>query len=477
MEVDYEYQTDYAKSGRSCCTKCRENIGQGTLRIGKLIQAANFDGKIPKWFHFSCFFTKNAKIQSVSEIKHFDSLRWEDQEKIREHINPSGTPDPLPKFSVKLSSPVGQCSACKSELLKERHMIVADKRDAVYYHLSCFLRRPDCPADITTLTGFKKLKKVDRDAIVMAQAQASKENLKRPNSNVADGPVVKKPKKESDVDKKKEALRLQSKRLWTMHDKLETEVSKDALIGLLEYNDQHVPAGLSNLLDAVSDAMVFGALTTCPSCKNGPLRYSNGQYKCSAMATEWAPCLYHTRDPERKPFKVPEEYFDVEFLKNYKYVKRTRLFDAEAVPLGDGGLAGPFSGDMIFIDGGSYSNGKTKEQLATELKTLGASVKDRVEGCTLALTSRAGFEQLTSRVRSRLEELRIRVVSDEILSQFPDKTVAMSASRMSDILEKYTLSKWTPLISSFPECSHAENALAGSHSGQGSVGSQLISAD
>ena len=44
-----------------------------------------FDGKIPLWYHFMCFFTKQ-RPQSETDIAHFDSLRWEDQEKIRKKI-------------------------------------------------------------------------------------------------------------------------------------------------------------------------------------------------------------------------------------------------------------------------------------------------------------------------------------------------------------------------------------------------------
>ncbi|KAA0200973.1 Poly (ADP-ribose) polymerase [Fasciolopsis buskii] len=111
-----------------------------------------------------------------------------------------------------------------------------------------------------------------------------------------------------------EALKAQSKLVWNLRDKLEREVSKDALIGLLEYNEQFIPTGLSNLLDAVADAMLFGALTTCPSCKEKPLHYSNGQYKCGGMVNSWTPCLFTTREPKRLAFKVPKEYHDVEFL-------------------------------------------------------------------------------------------------------------------------------------------------------------------
>ena len=34
-----------------------------------------------------------------------------------------------------------------------------------------------------------------------------------------------------------------------------------------------------------------------------------------------------TRTPKRVAFKIPKEYNDVEFLKNYKYQKRERVFN------------------------------------------------------------------------------------------------------------------------------------------------------
>lgn len=39
--------------------------------------------QIPNWFHYSCFFKKKFKLSDVSEISGFDSLRWDDQEKIK----------------------------------------------------------------------------------------------------------------------------------------------------------------------------------------------------------------------------------------------------------------------------------------------------------------------------------------------------------------------------------------------------------
>ncbi|VDN36910.1 unnamed protein product [Dibothriocephalus latus] len=82
METDYKYQTEYAKSNRSTCRACKLNINQGSLRMAVLVQSSTFDGKMPLWFHFNCFF-KKSKVISTSDIKNFDGLKFEDQEKIR----------------------------------------------------------------------------------------------------------------------------------------------------------------------------------------------------------------------------------------------------------------------------------------------------------------------------------------------------------------------------------------------------------
>ena len=45
-------------------------------------QSPLFDGKVPNWFHFSCFFKHN-KLRATNEISGFGSLRWDDQEKLK----------------------------------------------------------------------------------------------------------------------------------------------------------------------------------------------------------------------------------------------------------------------------------------------------------------------------------------------------------------------------------------------------------
>jgi hypothetical protein len=62
-----------------------------------------FDGKTPHWYHPKCFFTRN-RPKAVGDISHFDSLRWEDQEKIRAMLEASLTGAPIPTKGGKKGS-------------------------------------------------------------------------------------------------------------------------------------------------------------------------------------------------------------------------------------------------------------------------------------------------------------------------------------------------------------------------------------
>ena len=48
-----------------------------------------FDGKVPHWHHFSCFWQR-AAAQSTADIAGFSDLRWEDQEKVKKAIETGG---------------------------------------------------------------------------------------------------------------------------------------------------------------------------------------------------------------------------------------------------------------------------------------------------------------------------------------------------------------------------------------------------
>lgn len=120
--MELPYRAEYAKSNRASCRGCKSSIGKDTLRLAVMVQVSVFlallnvnifyqmffylryavvllkrnilyiflqspvfDGRAAHWYHFQCFFTKQ-KPKSTDDIEHFESLRWDDQQKIKDKI-------------------------------------------------------------------------------------------------------------------------------------------------------------------------------------------------------------------------------------------------------------------------------------------------------------------------------------------------------------------------------------------------------
>lgn len=52
-------------------------------------QSPMYDGKVPHWHHFSCFWQR-AAVHSVADIAGFADLRWADQDKVKKAIDSGG---------------------------------------------------------------------------------------------------------------------------------------------------------------------------------------------------------------------------------------------------------------------------------------------------------------------------------------------------------------------------------------------------
>nr|1V9X_A Chain A, poly (ADP-ribose) polymerase [Arabidopsis thaliana] len=80
------WRAEYAKSSRSSCKTCKSVINKENFRLGKLVQSTHFDGIMPMWNHASCILKKTKQIKSVDDVEGIESLRWEDQQKIRKYV-------------------------------------------------------------------------------------------------------------------------------------------------------------------------------------------------------------------------------------------------------------------------------------------------------------------------------------------------------------------------------------------------------
>ena len=104
MEEAPPFQAEYAKSSRASCKGCMCSISKDNLRLAEMvqvryhcvslvdklnyvssIQSPHFDGKVPNWYHPSCFFKKKT-IRSTADVGGYDSLKWKDQETIQNKV-------------------------------------------------------------------------------------------------------------------------------------------------------------------------------------------------------------------------------------------------------------------------------------------------------------------------------------------------------------------------------------------------------
>ncbi|XP_064601493.1 LOW QUALITY PROTEIN: poly [ADP-ribose] polymerase 1-like [Liolophura sinensis] len=440
---DYPFKAEYAKSGRASCKTCKSSIAQDSLRIAVMVQSPMFDGKIPNWNHYACFWKRN-RVSDPQEIHGFDSLRWEDQQKIKEKIEGSGGGGgggddgagaaQQGDFKAEYAkSSRSTCRGCEEKIDKD--VVRVSKKDFsserakmygpqdLWYHLACFAENRDelgFGTDLSpdSIVGFSKLKKEDKDEIINVLGKGEKKKKRKAKENKG-GSEGKKSKIETEEEK---SLREQSQLLWSIRDNLTKHVSNDALKGLLEYNNQEVMSGGAKLLDLVSDCMAFGALQKCPECEDGQLVYSTTGYRCTGNITSWTKCVHQTKTPKRKPFKVPSEYHDVPFLKKYKYVKRERVFPTVTLDLTDGPVSssqGSGNGSLRPLEGMKFAligkTVKSKTALTKEISSLGGDVVSKVDGTLAACISTKAEVEKNSKGIKDAKKADVQVVDEGFL--------------------------------------------------------------
>ena len=117
----------------------------------------------PTWFHYGCFFKKN-KPKQLADIAGFDCLRWEDQEKIKQHFSGSSAvssaPASVDEVDAQLSdyqvdyakSNRSKCKVCEDKISKEelRIAIMVDGdskftggKIPAWHHISCFVEKKE----------------------------------------------------------------------------------------------------------------------------------------------------------------------------------------------------------------------------------------------------------------------------------------------------------------------------------------------
>eukprot|EP00118_Oscarella_pearsei_P026283 m.309715 g.309715 ORF g.309715 m.309715 type:complete len:959 (+) comp47446_c0_seq1:38-2914(+) len=428
---DLPFKVEYAKSSRASCRGCSSIMSKDCLRIGKMVQSPHFDGRIPQWYHFHCFFGRS-RPKSTSDIAGFSALRSGDQQKIKAKIGGGGGHGEE-ATSSSCGGPVqveyaksnrSTCRSCEEKIAKGEVRIgrVEEAEDGAaddgrrypapavrWFHVECF-------SEETAGTGIKAtsfdrigdLKKSDQDRL--------KEKFKGEG-----GGRVKKAKAVKESEEEKE-MREQTDIVWHITDALKGEFDKAVMMQMMEANGQTVlNSGESALLSHVSDGMAFGALKRCPECSSGQLRYKSDGYCCSGNITEWTKCVFVTRDPARANWIIPKQIKDCSaYLKGFKFKKRKRVFPAAIQPTSPcfqpakkkAKIEKPLDGMKVAIIG---RLSKSKAALKNEVESLGGSVSTSVSSrLVFCISSEAEVEKESKKIRDA-EEADVPIVSVDFL--------------------------------------------------------------
>lgn len=464
MDDDAKYLAEYAKSDRSKCQLCKQQINKLSLRLAAVVQSPVHDGKIPRWYHFKCFFTKQ-RPSSTDEIGHFDEIRNEDQDKIRKKLEESRNAPPAKgkkrtkggsgggsgDFRVEYAkSSRSTCIGCQEKIIKGETRI--SKKDYEteearryggldrWHHVECFAKlRADMGyyGSGDELPGAAQLSKEDRQSLKASLPKMAQGDIPPPPKKVKDEP--------EDAEEAK-LMKKQNEELYAIKDQI-SGLKKEVMIELLEENHQGVPSGTSNILSLLSDVLYFGALQPCPKCKGQLIYHSGSGYKCTGNVTEWTKCDYVTQDPKRKKCIIPNDMKEDFPIKSYKSKVKKRVFKITAPSSSsfvkkedetDGpkiqGKPRPLKNMQFVILGRTQ---KDKEELKKEILLLGGTVTTKIHQDLAAVISN---QNEIDKMNKRMEEVKshdIQVITEDFIDEAKEYTDAPIM-----LLKKKTISSW-----------------------------------
>uniref|UniRef100_A0A7I2V3E1 Poly [ADP-ribose] polymerase n=1 Tax=Homo sapiens TaxID=9606 RepID=A0A7I2V3E1_HUMAN len=484
---DKLYRVEYAKSGRASCKKCSESIPKDSLRMAIMVQSPMFDGKVPHWYHFSCFWKVGHSIRHPDvEVDGFSELRWDDQQKVKKTAEAGGVTGKgqdgigskaektLGDFAAEYAkSNRSTCKGCMEKIEKgqvrlSKKMVDPEKPQLGmidrWYHPGCFVKnreelgfRPEYSA--SQLKGFSLLATEDKEAL-KKQLPGVKSEGKRKGDEVdgVDEVAKKKSKKEKDKDSKLEkALKAQNDLIWNIKDELKKVCSTNDLKELLIFNKQQVPSGESAILDRVADGMVFGALLPCEEC-SGQLVFKSDAYYCTGDVTAWTKCMVKTQTPNRKEWVTPKEFREISYLKKLKVKKQDRIFPPEtsasvaATPppstasapaaVNSSASADKPLSNMKILTLGKLS--RNKDEVKAMIEKLGGKLTGTANKASLCISTKKEVEKMNKKMEE-VKEANIRVVSEDFLQD-----VSASTKSLQELFLAHILSPWGAEVKAEP---------------------------
>jgi poly [ADP-ribose] polymerase len=162
----------------------------------------------PLRHHFDCFWIKKRNALTEAAIRGFEALRWEDQQRIRDRLNPLSIPDvavtetktqaPSAGLSVEhAKSSSGKCTDCKEKIVKDSLRV---KLKSKFYHPACLAKLALFSGTVNDIVGIDSLN--EEELAELKTAFLVKAEL--------DGPSSPKKARLSDNPERLEALKVSS---------------------------------------------------------------------------------------------------------------------------------------------------------------------------------------------------------------------------------------------------------------------------
>lgn len=378
------YRAEYCKTSRARCKKCGDIMEANSLKMANLTKSRFHDGYDAAYYHVACFFQMK-RPSSVAEIRHYESLKFEDQKMLEKAIETKGLSvlgtsvevagekngkssddnknktkkgkkrGPLEidtdgylvnyqDFMVDYAkSNRSKCNLCEEKIEKESIRLGKLDYDAEtpwrggpiprWFHVECFAK------SMEQLEFFGQIEKIkDFDVLEDEDQKMLKKKIKplklAPKMSDGDNKKLKKDDQASDIQKEEKLLKKQSDRFFALREFVNTMKRKD-IEQLLDHMKQKSNFKASSMLiDMATDVLLFGPLEKCPICKNTKgIELRGSSYICTRGISEWEQCTYETREPKRGLPDVPEEIVEKYpfFEDTYKFKPGNRIFPSKFV--------------------------------------------------------------------------------------------------------------------------------------------------
>ncbi|XP_031624761.1 poly [ADP-ribose] polymerase-like [Contarinia nasturtii] len=306
-----------------------------------------------------------------------------------------------------------------------QHNTKDDCMDARWFDMPCFfqIRRPGLEDFID---GFANLRY--HDQMKIRTFLGVDNNV--PSTSTAQRPRTKSESLDLTLE---ERIKKQNHSFFEIYDKLNT--LKDVeLVDILEIMHQFVPERRIDKLNHACDVICFGALSPCSVCYTGKLVFRNSMYRCTGYDSAWTRCLYSTKEPRRVPIKLPRQFQQEFFVKNFEVQTRIlRNITEFNMDEFEQYTKQPLFGMEFFIIGKTKNPRNVVEQ---KIRAMGGQLASAIRAGITAVISNADVVNKGDGEILWAFILRIRIISDELLEKVLEHDPI-------DLFVKNDLSKWS----------------------------------